>query len=307
LVKYHPPPHGYKKNADYASPIHVIEAVKQNKETSHKHDCSPKKGKPMSDSPKWTDIAIVLLTCVIAGAAIFQWREMHTGATDTHDLAVAAKTQAEAAKAQADATKIQAENTKTIAESAKSQADTLQTTLTSNRLQFRSEERPYLVATPGGCFNDPTDPTGVRTIVIANPQPDGGAQLCMQVTFHNSGRSPAIDTGGTNIVHKIGRTDEVRKIVSAYTPEYLPGHGSILVAGEGIVPGSKITTLTKEQLTGIMNGTWEAYMVGAMRYRDMFSPKIAPYETTYCVRLNPKGMAFADCFFPPPAFGNAIK
>ena len=44
-----------------------------------------------------------------------QWNEMHSGSADTHDLAIAAKSQADAAKSQAD-------TTKTIAEAAKSQA-----------------------------------------------------------------------------------------------------------------------------------------------------------------------------------------
>lgn len=36
----------------------------------------------------------MLLTGVIAGTSYFQWREIHSGSSDTHTLAVAADTQA---------------------------------------------------------------------------------------------------------------------------------------------------------------------------------------------------------------------
>jgi hypothetical protein len=59
------------------------------------------------DKPKWTDVAIVIFTVCLVGVAIWQghifdkqWQEMHSGGTDTHDLAAAAKAQAEEAKEQ---------------------------------------------------------------------------------------------------------------------------------------------------------------------------------------------------------------
>jgi hypothetical protein len=66
------------------------------------------------DKPKWTDKTVALFTLFLFLAAVIQgvifykqWQEMHSGGADTHDLAVAAKTQAEAAKAQADEAKVQ--------------------------------------------------------------------------------------------------------------------------------------------------------------------------------------------------------
>lgn len=58
----------------------------------------------------WAKVAVILS----ALAALFvcaQWYEMHTSSSDTHDLAVAAKSQADAAKAIAVATGKQADNT----------------------------------------------------------------------------------------------------------------------------------------------------------------------------------------------------
>src|SRR5437879_6079754 len=45
-----------------------------------------------------TDWLIVLLTAVIAGTSYLQWNEIRSGGQDTHDLAVAAKRQADKAE-----------------------------------------------------------------------------------------------------------------------------------------------------------------------------------------------------------------
>ena len=51
---------------------------------------------------RWARVA-VLMSALAAGFVCLQWREMHTGGADTHDLAVAAKTQAEKMKSMSDA------------------------------------------------------------------------------------------------------------------------------------------------------------------------------------------------------------
>jgi hypothetical protein len=48
-------------------------------------------------------VCIFFVAVIAAGISFFQWREMHSGGTDTHDLALAAKAQADATKAEADA------------------------------------------------------------------------------------------------------------------------------------------------------------------------------------------------------------
>jgi hypothetical protein len=61
-----------------------------------------------SDKPKWTDKTVAFFTLALFLAALIQgyifykqWQEMHSGGADTHDLAVAAKAQAEASDTQA--------------------------------------------------------------------------------------------------------------------------------------------------------------------------------------------------------------
>jgi hypothetical protein len=50
-------------------------------------------------------ICILLVAIVAAGISYYQWHEMHGGGIDTHELALAAKAQAEANKAEAEAMK----------------------------------------------------------------------------------------------------------------------------------------------------------------------------------------------------------
>ena len=69
----------------------------------------------MEKAKKWVDLIAGLSVIATMGFIALQWLEMRRGSVDTHDLAVAAKSQADAAKTQAD-------NTRLIAESAKSQA-----------------------------------------------------------------------------------------------------------------------------------------------------------------------------------------
>jgi hypothetical protein len=74
------------------------------------------------EKAKWTDIAIVVLTVDIVVVSALQWHEMHAGSADTHDLAIAAKAQADAARAQAEAATRNSDETHNLAEEAKLQA-----------------------------------------------------------------------------------------------------------------------------------------------------------------------------------------
>jgi hypothetical protein len=111
---------------------------------------------PSESAKRWVDLgasAAVIFTLVFIA---LQWLEMRSGSADTHDLAVAAKTQADAAKSQADAskkiaeaTKAQADNTEKLATAAKTQADaassaaaTAKGALSLSVQSFHVSERP---------------------------------------------------------------------------------------------------------------------------------------------------------------------
>jgi hypothetical protein len=244
-----------------------------------------------------------------------QWNEMHTGAGDTHDLAVAAKSQADAAKSQADntrniaeAAKSQADNTRDLALAAKSAAKTADVTLRSAQEQFRVEHRPYLSANPQGCINVKDPAGGPAQNVLTQPTEDGGILICVTVPIINNGRSPAVDVLATQTLYKLGPKTAIRQEVEHFVPKYDDCCGrSIVNTALGITPISDIQPVTKDQLAHINDGSWEIYVVGAVRYRDMFLPQIKPYETTYCWQLGQVGLVFRNCNFPRPAFGNSIK
>ena len=71
---------------------------------------------------RWAGLAVVM-SAVAALFVCAQWYEMHIGSADTHDLAVAAKTQADRMKDFADRMKDQADRTKDLADRMKDQAD----------------------------------------------------------------------------------------------------------------------------------------------------------------------------------------
>jgi hypothetical protein len=92
----------------------------QNSDTKEATDNQKKTDGNLAEGSKWatlrsriwlwikhdtssTDWLIVVLTAVIAGTSYLQWREIRSGGTDTHDLAVAAKTQADKMQDMSDA------------------------------------------------------------------------------------------------------------------------------------------------------------------------------------------------------------
>src|ERR1700691_1847915 len=75
------------------------------------------------DKPKWTDIAIVLLTLGIVFLGYMQWQEMHSGGIDTGHIAGATIQQMSATAALAISAKSQSDRTKELADAAKIQSD----------------------------------------------------------------------------------------------------------------------------------------------------------------------------------------
>lgn len=212
-------------------------------------------------------------------------KEIQKSSADTHALAVAAGSQATAAQTQASA--------------AKSASDTASASLGNSQKSFRLEERPYLWAQPRGAARQPDDTYGVlRT-------EDNGEtyHVAIAVDIRNSGRSPAVDVVTTKMDYRIGPTKEAVQKARSFVPTYgLGGEGYQVIPNAGITPEGDILTISKEEGAHIQNGSWTVFVVGAVQYTDMFSPKIKPYETTYCFGFKPTGMMFGTC-----PFGNSIK
>ena len=141
----------------------------------------------------------------------------------------------------------------------------------------------------------------------------GRVRLGVAVEIMNVGKSPAIGVIAPRTEFKIGPWKKARQETIDYEPDYSPGKsGQIVFAGNGITAQSEAKIITRAEWEKLTNGQWEFYVVGGIRYRDMFNPIIEPYETTYCyhvltMNIMNGGLPFAGCDFLPPAFGNSIK
>src|SRR5579872_5173805 len=161
-----------------------------------------------------------------------QWQEMKTGGADTHDLAVAAKAQADASKIQADNTvKLaqaaveQAAATKALADDAKQQADAAVTSANTARRslqissqQFRADQRPLLWGTPRGAFSNNDTSKGAPQWNLFAMQSDGSALFGVAVEIKNTGKTPAVRVVQTVSEYKIGPREQVEKEVASYVP-----------------------------------------------------------------------------------------
>jgi hypothetical protein len=177
------------------------------------------------------------------------------------------------------------------AEAATSAAATASATLTSSKQQFRMEERPYIWAYPV---------TGPNNGVL----PSVGEKIYIRVDFKNSGRTPATQMVPTESRTIVGPKKEARRQAKEYVAEYPAISGSVFPPEvTGTAPTGYGPKLTEPILANINSGSWKIYVVGAVRYTDVFQPSIAPYETRYCFVFNPTGLPFGGCDFE----GDSIK
>jgi hypothetical protein len=200
---------------------------------------------------------------------------------------------------------------KKAADAAKSAADTASDTLKFSRQQSRFDERPYMSPMPRGANADGQGHLSVYD--IGQGPAIGRVRLGVAVEIMNVGKSPAIGVIAPRTEFKVGPWKKARQETIDYKPDYSPGKsGQIVFAGNGITAQSEAKIITTAEWEKLTNGQWEFYVVGGIRYRDMFNPIIEPYETTYCyhvltMNIMNGGLPFAGCDFLPPAFGNSIK
>jgi len=139
---------------------------------------------------RWIDALSGLSVIATMIFIALQWREMRLGSADTHDLAAAAKAQADAAKAQA-------EDTKTIAESARSQAINTQSLATStaaevSRLDASVKQAARLASATEKANSEVIDSDRPWLgIALAVEGFEVGKTPIYTITFLNSGKRPA--------------------------------------------------------------------------------------------------------------------
>jgi hypothetical protein len=176
---------------------------------------------------------------------------------------------------------------------ADSAAHTAAQTLASQQQSFRDDRRPYVYPTPQGVF-----PTSDGKLAIFLTEQNGDVSVGVRVAMENTGRSPAIEVVSTKTEFKIGPVKDVEEWAGSYVPYYEPANGGTSISPNStVVPRSDTQRITKADYDAWKNGTFEMLIVGGVQYRDIFTPRIKPYETTYFYRANTVGLPFANASF----------
>lgn len=184
-------------------------------------------------------------------------------------------------------------------------ADTADRNFTFTQSEFRMEQRPYLSAEGIGGFPE-----------IGNDGKATGRRIAFEtgtfkafVIVRNIGKSPAKNVLMTDMKYAYGPRDEVREKIKKYVPKYpdIPHLITMESYLSPILPNPDHFEISKDDIPKYASGESEFYILGAVRYTDIFSPDIPPYETTYCYKLNLSGMPFAECNWEAPYFTNSIK
>jgi hypothetical protein len=189
-----------------------------------------------------------------------------------------------------------ADAAKEAADAAKSSALTANTTLKSNQAQFRTEQRPYVWAEPVAA--GPLNPQPITVEPLSN----GQFRIDLAIRIKNGGRSPAKDMIDAEPEQRIVPMAQLTEQVKKFTPKWRLGNGNIVPPEVSGVVGENWITFDSQQLSKINDQSLVFYVVGAVKYRDIFEPQIPPYETRYCFIYRPIGLQFASC-----GDGNSIK
>jgi len=184
---------------------------------------------------------------------------------------------------------------KKSADAAKSAADTADATLKSSQQQFRTDQRPYVFASPepGGTVMTPTGPQQK----IEETLSDGSTKIYINVKVTNGGKSPAINMVCTKSEMYLGTQKEVARKFDGFVPEYPREPALILGSGvENVVRTGDLVKLSHEEFGKVRKRELVVYIIGAAKYTDVFAPPLSvPYETKYCFVYNPTGIPLGNC------------
>jgi hypothetical protein len=267
---------GVAQNAEGKAPVTPVDEGKinfpENTSTSDTNQ-RKRKRKPLSSFEIWT-IVLGSVGILVAGG---------TGLAIILQDKIASKTLAELQK--------QYPQLKKSADAADSASHTAQDAVEASAKQFRQDERPYVWA-----------------YAVASPNnvvlPALGERIFIRVDFKNSGRTPATNLIPTQSETIVAPKDEARRQAREFIARYPTSPGMVFPPEiTGTAPTGYGPELSETLLANIKNDDWEIYVVGAVKYTDVFQPPITPYETIYCFSFQPSGLPFGGCKWG----GNSIK
>lgn len=234
-------------------------------------------------------VCLLIVAVIAACISYFQWHEMHTGGVDTHELALAAKAQADATKAEADSMHDlasralrQAEATDKLAlQAEKSAAASVQSARDADVSARATKDMAAISAATldNAKQNAQLDQRAwlsISTMRLTKFQAD--AKLETQLVFSNSGRSPALH------VSVVGAVVVMDKAVD---PNFLSvAPASDFTALRAMAPQVANTwTRESERPIGsedkdrVEHGTSIIWAWGFIRYDDTFG---VTHITQYC-------------------------
>jgi|SRR5208282_3409461 len=269
---------------------------------------------------RWT----LVFTFVIAVSTFFYtifagWtlHEIAAGGTDTHNLAVAAATQASHTEEIAQAAHDQVDAANEISDAADSFADTAEQINTHaddsvaafNRLarateqamsqteaRARMEDRPYIITAARYAANTISADTKTQQAVAVIPNGVDSWLIEIAVDFTIIGHSPAVEMATTPSQIIVGPMEEMYEEAVNYVPVYNMPPKDVKLPGESGTVKTGTATITTEQKNAIANGTWGVYIVGAFEYRDIYKPRLNhSYELIYCYQMTTTGLPFSTC------------
>jgi hypothetical protein len=289
---------------------------------------------PYRNRPNWSEKVSVLLTIVVVLVAAAQLRIyqqqkaiMESSGKQTQQLIEAANIQAGAATKNAAAAASFSDSAKGIntqtalavgdfqrmaeaagkqATAAGKQADTSLGSLKVNQNISRAWQRPYIsakavLADDGNIIN------GSRPPFLWNI--GNGCRVQIDMEFVNIGTTPAQNVSATQPYFIVDENRTATIIAQRFnhwaqpTSATIDGGGIIAPRDPQTLPPIQRPVLTQEQCRQVMASEHTLYIVGAIKYTDVFKPVILPYVTTYCYRYVPGTyVSLRAC-----PFGNSIN
>jgi hypothetical protein len=228
------------------------------------------KTKPIIDL--FSGIAVIFTLLVIT----LQWWEMHEGGVDTHDLAVAAKSQAEAAKTQAD-------NTAKLAQAAVDQVTKLQAGVDQTHALAVETKNVVTEAHVSNLTAADADRPWMGALFTSSDFEDGKVPT-YTLTFGNSGRRPAklIDTSvgaGPFVTFPVEPKYDIASTPS--TGLVVPGQsavttwsGNIVNFSQASIPGQTFYVFGKIDYRDVRTG--KAYWTHVCWQYDLNVPNVKP-------------------------------
>jgi hypothetical protein len=205
------------------------------------------------DKPKWTDVAIVILTAGIVFLAYMQWKEMNDSGKQTDKIITADERLAAAMET-----------------SNRNSERALKASLDANA-QSTAESDKALNASVAAARNDQRAWFGVKEITLASPIAKG-KPVQISIVGLNTGKTPALDVSLGEVRVGPSETDRSRDFVYSVPDREVvaPNHTDVFYP---------TLTYSDDSIKALLAGTIKIYVAGKVDYRDVFG---TTHTTTFC-------------------------